>query len=185
MVNVLRPANPVSDRDCYFSNLSWLFDGAFAYFNWHTIPELVGSDLPFWPLAWAVCDLVTRLLIDIAVNPTNNAGLAVFAAGAMLLGYWILLAIWVIGSSIAGPWIISKSLVAGSSAITTVLGGTVGVAAASAPGMTYRAAALSVGAGAVGGGNGAGGRTSIASASTATACQNFATRPISKSGSKR
>jgi hypothetical protein len=132
-----------------------------------------------WPLAWAVCDLVTRLLIDIAVNPTNNAGLAVFATGAMLLGYWILLAIWVIGSSIAGPWIISKSLVAGSSAITSVLGGTVGVAAASVPGITYRAAALSVGAGAAAGGFGASGRTSIAATGTAAPYQNFATRPIS------
>jgi hypothetical protein len=133
-----------------------------------------------WPLGWAVCDLVTRLLINVAVNPTNDPGLATFGTGAMLLGYWILLAIWVIGSSLAGPWIISRSLMAGSSEITAVLGGTLGVAAASVPRMAYRAAMLSAGAGALGGGNGSIAPISPASASLMTPYQNFARRPISK-----
>ena len=38
-----------------------------------------------WPLAWAVCDLLTQALINIAVNPTNNPGAQAFATGAMLL----------------------------------------------------------------------------------------------------
>jgi hypothetical protein len=133
-----------------------------------------------WPLAWAVCDLVTRLLINVAVNPANDPGLAAFGTGAMLLGYWILLAIWVIGSSIAGPWMISRSLMSGSSAITAVLGGTLGAAAASAPRIAYRAALLSAGTGAVGGGSGASGPISPASASLMTPYQNFAMRPIGK-----
>ena len=33
---------------------------------------LVGICL--WPLAWAVCDLATKVLIDLAVNPSSNAG---------------------------------------------------------------------------------------------------------------
>jgi hypothetical protein len=133
-----------------------------------------------WPLAWAVCDLVTRVLVSIAVNPTNDPGLAAFGTGAMLLGYWILLAIWVIGSSIVGPWMISNSLMGGSSAITAVLGGTVGAAVASATRVAYRAALLSAGTGSISGGGGASGPISPTSATLMTPHQNFATRPISK-----
>jgi hypothetical protein len=128
-----------------------------------------------WPLAWAVCDLLTQALINIAVNPTNNSGLQAFVTGAMLLGYWILLAIWVIGSALLGPWIITRSLMAGSSAITAVLAGTVGAAVASAPRL-----ATSVAGGAGVAGAAASAPISIASSSRMNgAYQNFATRPTS------
>src|SRR5271166_5250521 len=128
-----------------------------------------------WPLAWAVCDLLTQALINIAVNPTNNSGMQAFATGAMLLGYWILLAIWVIGSALLGPWIITRSLMDGSSAITAVLAGTVGAAVASAPRF-----ATSVAGGAGVPGAAASAPISIASSSRMNgAYQNFATRPTS------
>ena len=128
-----------------------------------------------WPLAWAVCDLLTQALINIAVNPTNNPGMQAFVTGAMLLGYWILLAIWVIGSALLGPWIITRSLMAGSSAITAVLAGTVGAAVASAPRL-----ATSVAGGAGVAGAAASAPISIASSSRMNgAYQNFATRPTS------
>ena len=128
-----------------------------------------------WPLAWAVCDLLTQALINIAVNPTNNSDMQAFVTGAMLLGYWILLAIWVIGSALLGPWIITRSLMAGSSAITAVLAGTVGAAVASAPRF-----ATSVAGGAGVAGAAASAPISIASSSRMNgAYQNFATRPTS------
>jgi hypothetical protein len=138
--------------------------------------------LCLWPLAWAVCDLVTRFLINIAVNPTSNVAIQLFSFGVMQLGLWIVLAIWVIGSSVVGPWLITRSLVAGSSAIAAVIGGTIGAAAASTPGIAYKTAAIASGAGAgaavAGGTNGA---SSIASATRMNPTENYATRPMNNS----
>lgn len=135
--------------------------------------------LCLWPLAWAVCDLVTRFLINIAVNPTSNVAIQLFSFGVMQLGLWIVLAIWVIGSSVVGPWLITRSLVAGSSAIAAVIGGTIGAAAANAPGIAYKTAAIAsgvgAGAGVAGGTNGA---SSIASATRMAPVANYATRPM-------
>jgi hypothetical protein len=108
-----------------------------------------------WPVAWAICNLVTKLLIDLAVNPSNNVGQGVLnglsgvapLAGA---GYWVILAIWVIGSAIFAPWIVSKALVTyGVTAVSAVFGATVGSVAGSAynvvTGLATRG--MSVGAG--------------------------------------
>ena len=79
------------------------------------VPRLVGTATRFftslvaiciWPMGWTVTDLLTRALIDIAVNPTNNVAQSAFANGTMMLGYWVLVAVWVILSSFAAPIVI-------------------------------------------------------------------------------
>jgi hypothetical protein len=60
-----------------------------------------------WPFAWAVCDLVSKLLIDIAVNPAGSVAGAIGAAASLVTGplagmaYLLVVAVWVIGSTIA------------------------------------------------------------------------------------
>jgi hypothetical protein len=144
------------------------------------IPRLAGTATRFlcslvaiclWPLAWAICDLLTKALIDIAVNPTNNLGQTAFSASTMVIGYWVVLAIWVIGSSLVAPLVISGALMGGSSGISAVLGATVGATAAKTAGSGYQAARLAAGAAAA--------PISIASSSAMNAYQNFARRPQS------
>lgn len=132
-----------------------------------------------WPLAWAICNLVTKLLIDLAVNPSNNVGQGVLnglssmapLAGA---GYWVILAIWVIGSAIFAPWIVSKALVTyGGTAVSAVFGATVGSVVGSA---------YNVGTGlatrAMGGGGGASAAISPASNAQLQPYKNYARRPM-------
>ena len=45
---------------------------------------LVGICL--WPFGWAVANLITRVLIDVAVNPTNNPGLGAANIAALATG---------------------------------------------------------------------------------------------------
>jgi len=143
------------------------------------IPRLVGTATRFfcflvaitlWPLAWAICDLLTRALIELAVNPANNLGASVFGASAMMLGYWVLLAIWVMGSSVFAPFIVSAALVAGSSGIAGVLGATIGAAVARATGAGTGSAVLASQVAAA--------PINVASRSVMNAYQNFARRPI-------
>jgi len=143
------------------------------------IPRLVGTATRFfcflvaitlWPLAWAICDLLTRALIELAVNPANNLGASVFGASAMMLGYWVLLAIWVMGSSVFAPFIVSAALVAGSSGIAGVLGATIGAAVARATGGGAGSAVLASQVAAA--------PISVASRSVMNAYQNFARRPL-------
>jgi hypothetical protein len=143
------------------------------------IPRLVGTATRFfcflvaiclWPLAWAICDLLTRALIEMAVNPTDDLGASGFSAGAMMLGYWVLLAIWVIGSSIGGPLIVSAALVGGSSGVAEVVGATIGAAVARATGGGTQAAVLAGGVAAA--------PISAASRSVMNTYQSFARRPI-------
>jgi hypothetical protein len=143
------------------------------------IPRLTGTATRFfsflvaitlWPLGWAVCDLLTRALIALAVNPTNNLGASVFGAGAMMLGYWVLLALWVIGSSIFAPLIVSAALVGGSSGIAAVVGATIGATIARATGGGTQSAVLASQVAAA--------PISAASRSMMNAYQNFARRPI-------
>jgi hypothetical protein len=143
------------------------------------IPRLVGTATRFfcflvaitlWPLAWAICDLLTRGFIELAVNPANNLGASVFDASAMMLGYWVLLAIWVMGSSVFAPFIVSAALVAGSSGIAGVLGATIGAAVTRATGAGTGSAVLASQVAAA--------PISVASRSMMNAYQNFARRPI-------
>jgi hypothetical protein len=147
------------------------------------IPRLTGTATRFfsflvaitlWPLGWAICDLLTRALIALAVNPTNNLGASVFGAGAMMLGYWVLLALWSIGSSILAPLIVSAALVGGSSGIAAVAGATIGATVTRATGGGTQAAVLTSKVAAA--------PISAASRSVMNAYQNFARRPIAVAG---
>jgi hypothetical protein len=91
-----------------------------------------------WPLGWAISDLVTKALIDLAVNPANNPAAGGPGGTVLLLGYWVVLAIWVIGSSLLAPVIIGVALIGGSSGIAALLGGTLDGAALSASRVAYR-----------------------------------------------
>jgi hypothetical protein len=100
------------------------------------IPRLIGTATKFfaslvsitaWGIGWAICDLLTTALINLAVNPTNNV--AVTAASPLTaIGIWITLAIWVLGSSLIAPLIVSAMLMQGSSGLAAVFGATVGSA---------------------------------------------------------
>ena len=147
------------------------------------IPRLTGTATRFfsflvaitlWPLGWAICDLLTRALIALAVNPTNDLGASVFGAGAMTLGYWVLLALWVIGSSIFAPLIVSAALVGGSSGIAAVAGATIGASVTRATGGGTQAAVLTSKLAAA--------PISAASRSVMNTYQNFARRPIAVAG---
>jgi hypothetical protein len=146
------------------------------------IPRLVGTATKFftllaaiclWPIGWAVANLLTLALIDIAINPTNNGGQTLFGISAMVLGYWVLLAIWVIGSSIAAPLFVSAALMAGSSGMASVLGSSVGAGALTASRGNYQAAASTAASLAVA-------PVSLSASTMINTYQNFARRPMSK-----
>jgi hypothetical protein len=146
------------------------------------IPRLVGTATKFftllaaiclWPIGWAVANLLTLALIDIAINPTNNGGQTLFGISAMVFGYWVLLAIWVIGSSIAAPLFVSAALMAGSSGIAPVLGASVGAAALTASRGNYQAATSTAASLAVA-------PVSLSASTMMSTYQNFARRPMSK-----
>ena len=146
------------------------------------IPRLVGTAAKFfallaaiciWPIGWAVCNLLTKALIDIAVNPTNNLGQTAFSVGTMVVGYWVVLAVWVIGSSIAAPLFVSMALMSGSSGIAPVLGASVGAVALAGARSNYQAAA-STAATLVGA------PVSLTASTMMSSYQNFARRPMSK-----
>jgi hypothetical protein len=98
---------------------------------------LVVVGICLWPLGWAVCNLVTKALIDIAVNPSNNTGLgiantvSIFSGPLAGLAYLLVVAVWVIGSTLAAPFFIGYMLgVGGGSATAMVFGATLGAVAA-------------------------------------------------------
>ena len=108
--------------------------------------------LILWPLAWGVCNLISRAMIDIAVNPTNNAGLGLGTLGALVSGplaglaFMIVVACWVIGSTFAAPLMVSWWLdVRGGAATAAVFGATLGALAANAAGTANAAAGSPLG----------------------------------------
>jgi F420-0:gamma-glutamyl ligase-like protein len=140
-----------------------------------------------WPLAWAICDLVTKFLIDLAVNPSNNAGLGIpnvvgTLAGPLAgLAYLIVIAIWVIGSTVLAPVFIGVLLaIGGGTATAAIFGATLGAAVTRSV-QTALATAGGVGgmAGVIGGiGSNGSAPISAQSASRMSAYQNYASRPI-------
>jgi hypothetical protein len=149
------------------------------------IPRLVGTATRFfcslvaislWPIGWAVSDLLTKALIDMSVNPTNNLGETAFGSAATFLGMWVVLAIWVIGSSLMAPLLISVALMGGTSGLLTVFGATVGATAIKAAGSGRQAAVLAASA--------AGTPISAVAASGMSAYRNFARRPMSNGAEK-
>jgi hypothetical protein len=137
-----------------------------------------------WSLAWAVCDLVTKFLIDLAVNPTNNAGVGIAGAAAVASGplaglaYLIIIALWVIGSTFLAPVFIGILLaVGGGTATAAIFGATLGAAATRTGAMAGAAVGGSAGVANVI--SGVGGAISARSASRMNgATVNHAARPM-------
>lgn len=84
------------------------------------VPSLVGIAtrwgtvfiaLTLWPIAFAISDLGTKMLMDIAVNSSNNVVVGSVNVVGGSTGVWFFLAIWVIFSSVMGPILISKAIV--------------------------------------------------------------------------
>ena len=153
---------------------------------------LVGICL--WPLAWAVCNLVSQFLINLAVNPTNNGILNDLNTASVLTGplagiaYLLVVAVWVIGSTIAAPVFIGILLGAGGGATAAVFGATLGAAAIGAAKMGSNAVGGPSGVAAlVGsiGSNGSNGSAPISVQSSSRmngATQTFAKRPMNEQG---
>jgi hypothetical protein len=75
-----------------------------------------------WPLGWGIASLITNLLLDFAVNTSNNHALGVvnYPSGGFL--WWIALGGWTICSTLAAPWMISRQIVAGQPGIAALFG---------------------------------------------------------------
>lgn len=122
---------------------------------------LVGICL--WPFGWAVANIMTKVLIDIAVNPSGNMGLGIANTAALATGplaglaYLIAIAIWVIGSTLAAPVMIGIMFaISGGSVTSMVLGSTLGSAALMGSGSASRMAGGAAGAASIVGGMGSG-----------------------------
>jgi hypothetical protein len=158
---------------------------ALAYLARKFFLTLVGITL--WPLGWAVCNLVTAFLINVAVNPTGNGTLATANGLSAVTGpltgvaYLLILAVWVIGSTLAAPIFIGILLGMGGGATAAVVGTTLGVAALSAGRMASNAAGGPAGVASFVGSLGSNGNGSSAvsamSASRMNQPVNFAKRP--------
>jgi hypothetical protein len=101
--------------------------------------------LTLWPLAWGVCNLISKAIIDLGVNVGNNTGLALGSGLAQGLGpltgfgFLIVLAVWVIGSTLAAPLFVNWLLVTGGGTATgAVFGATLGAAASQAAATSWR-----------------------------------------------
>ena len=139
---------------------------------------LVGICL--WPFGWAVANLITRVLIDVAVNPSNNTGLGAANIAALATGplagiaYLIIVAIWVIASTLAAPAMIAALLAIGGGPVTSmVLGSTLGSAAMMGASSASRMMGGASGAAAIAGGIGSG----SAPAMNRMASPRFSRRP--------
>jgi hypothetical protein len=125
-----------------------------------------------WPLGWGIANLITKALIDLAINPTNQGGLAAFNFFGGGLVWWIALGFWALFSSIAAPWLVTKALSAGESPMLALFGGATSAAVVvSQTGMSVAATTL---APATAGGSVAGGGIA---ANTLGPMRSFASRP--------
>jgi hypothetical protein len=141
-----------------------------------------------WPLGWAVCNLVTKVLIDLAVNSTPAASavtvLGMFTGPLLVLAYLLIVAVWVIGSTLAAPLFIGILLgIGGGSATAAVFGATLGAAAAQAgrmvSGVVGGPAGVASMIGSMGSHGSNGSAVSLQSASRMnTPVVNYATRPM-------
>jgi hypothetical protein len=142
-----------------------------------------------WPLGWAVCNLVTKLLIDLTVNssPAASAMTApgMFTGPLLVLAYLLVVAVWVIGSTLAAPLFIGILFgIGGGSATAAVFGATLGTAAAQAGRMASGAVGGPVGMASAIAGIGSHGSNGSAPVSVQSATRmsvpviNYATRPM-------
>jgi hypothetical protein len=135
--------------------------------------------LVLWPLGWGLANLVTKALIDLAVNPSSNTGLGVFNFLGGGYVWWLGLGLWALFSSIAAPWLVTKALSAGENPMIALFGGSMGAAVMVT--QTGMSVASMAGAPATSGGSLAG--SSIAS-STLGPMRSYASRPTGNGASQ-
>lgn len=85
-----------------------------------------------WPLGWGIASLITNLLLDFALNTSNNQALGVvnYLSGGFL--WWIALGGWTICSTLAAPWMITRQIVAGQPGFAALFGASSGRAVSGA-----------------------------------------------------
>src|SRR5260221_5481055 len=136
--------------------------------------------LVLWPLGWGIANLVTKALIDLAVNPSSNAGLGAFNFLGGGYVWWLGLGLWALFSSIAAPWLVTKALSAGENPMVALFGGSMGAAVmGTQSGMSLVSMA---GAPAAGGGSVAGGPIA---ARTPGPLRSHFSRPTANGASQR
>src|SRR5260221_1594492 len=84
--------------------------------------------LALWPLGWGIANLVTKALIDLAVNPSNNGGLGAFNFLGGGYVWWLGLGLWALFSTISTPWLLTTALSAGENPMVALFGGSMGAA---------------------------------------------------------
>jgi hypothetical protein len=134
-----------------------------------------------WPIGIALCNLITKAMIDMAVATGSSSGPSLLGqANAAAAGiWWIVIGLWVIGSGLLAPFIIAKSLMSRSATSFAV------VATAMMSGLGTGASQVSRGLGGIGSGalaaNAASGHAPVSprSASLMTPTYSYARRPIS------
>jgi hypothetical protein len=122
-----------------------------------------------WPIGWGIANLVTVALLNLAINPSNNAGLGAlnFFGGGFI--WWIGVGLWALFSSVAAPWLVTKALSAGEQPLISLFSAGVNTAQTSISIATSAAAPLTGQATAAG---------SIV-AGTMAVPRSFAKRPVS------
>jgi type IV secretion system protein TrbL len=108
--------------------------------------------ISLWPIAFLIVGLVTKFVISIGINASNNGGVG--AANEVGMSYfWLIVLALVVGvGSTVGPWWLSKRVVAGASGMADLLVGSVAAGRG-----VFSAGAKAAGAAATGGGSAAAG----------------------------
>jgi hypothetical protein len=147
--------------------------------------------LTLWPLAWGVCNLISKAIIDLGVNVGNNSALSLGSGLAQGLGplagfgFLIVLAVWVIGSTIAAPLFVNYLLAAGGAGATgAVFGATLGAAASQAATTSWRSIGGIGGVASLVNGVMGGRPISARSASLMSPTQSYARRPMNTETAK-
>jgi hypothetical protein len=144
--------------------------------------------ITLWPFGWAVANLVTLFLVNLAVNPANNAGLGALNGASVVTGplaglaYLLVIAIWVMGSTLGAPLLIGAMLATGGgTAVSALFGATLGAAAISAARTGSHMIGGPVGAAALVGSIGGNGSAPISAMSASRmngATPSYAKRPV-------
>jgi hypothetical protein len=81
--------------------------------------------ISLWPIALLIVGLVTRFVISIGTNSSNNDGVGAANVGGLSYFWLIVLALVVGVGSTVGPWWLSKRVVSGASGMVDLLIGSV------------------------------------------------------------
>ena len=81
--------------------------------------------ISLWPIALLIVGLVTRFVISIGTNSSNNDGVGTANVGGLSYFWLIVLALVVGVGSTVGPWWLSKRVVSGASGMVDLLIGSV------------------------------------------------------------